>query len=72
MPTASAPSALAILASLIVLKALVFQRHLRHIKMTFSELALFAALQPAFDVCYTLGLARGFLHLLSPNRDKAI
>jgi len=72
LPTALASSALAILASLIVLKALVFQRHLRHIKMTFSELSLFAALQPAFDVCYTLGLARGFLHLLGPNRDKAI
>jgi len=62
-------AALAILGGLVVVKALLFQKYLRHIKMTGSEFALFAALQPAFDVCYTIGLARGFLHLLQKNES---
>jgi len=64
--------ALGILASLLLMKAFVFQKHLRHIRMTPPEFLFFAALQPGFDVCYTVGLTRGFLHLMSPNRDKAI
>jgi GT2 family glycosyltransferase len=54
-----------ILAGLVLMKGLIFQKHVRRVGMSISLLALFAALQPAFDLCYTFGLARGLIALAS-------
>lgn len=65
-------AALGILASLALMKVLVFQKHSRHMRMTGPELLFFAALQPAFDVCYTAGLTQGLLYLITHGRKGTI
>jgi glycosyltransferase involved in cell wall biosynthesis len=56
--------ALLIVAGVLLLKALIFQKHVRRVKMNAAEVAYLAALQPAFDLVYVLGLARGLISLV--------
>jgi GT2 family glycosyltransferase len=67
---ASAPAAGLLLAAVVLVKGVLFRRHLAVVAVTFRERLAFFALQPALDVSYTWGLVQGLLRLGagSPNR----
>jgi GT2 family glycosyltransferase len=61
-----------VLVLLAVVKAALFGRHARAARFTLRELVVFALLQPAFDVAFTVGLVEGFGHLLRARRSSPI
>jgi glycosyltransferase involved in cell wall biosynthesis len=63
---------LAIVAAIAILKAVVFFRHARRVKMSLWQLTVLAFLQPAFDVSYSFGLVRGLLALVFKHPSQSI
>jgi len=61
-----------VLLSLLVAKGLIFRQHLTRVPMSFKEFGLFFALQPAFDVYYTIGVLRGLIGLASRTPGASI
>ncbi len=47
----------------VLVKAVLFARHLRAVRPGWSELAAFCLVQPALDLSYAFGLAQGLWHL---------
>jgi glycosyltransferase involved in cell wall biosynthesis len=60
------------LVALALVKAGIFARHLRAVRLTLPQLVLFGLVQPLLDLSYTVGLVEGVWLLLRGAKTRAI
>jgi GT2 family glycosyltransferase len=60
------PAALVLLGTTAI-KSQLFRRYVEHLRFGPGDLAALAALQPALDVAYSMGIAKGLLQLAKPG-----
>jgi hypothetical protein len=56
----------------VLVKAMLFRRHLAAVALPFPERVAFFALQPALDFSYTWGLVQGLVRLGSGSAARPI
>ena len=61
-----------LLLGVVLVKAVLFRRHLAAVALPFPERVAFFALQPALDLCYTWGLVQGLVRLGSGSAARPI
>jgi cellulose synthase/poly-beta-1,6-N-acetylglucosamine synthase-like glycosyltransferase len=61
-----------LLATSLLVKAVLFRRHLKAVSFSLRERVAFMALQPALDASYTWGLAQGLGRLLGGSPARPI
>jgi GT2 family glycosyltransferase len=57
----------AVLAATTAVKTSLFSRYVRHLRFSPGDVVALAALQPALDLAYTAGIAKGLLQLARPG-----
>jgi GT2 family glycosyltransferase len=63
----SAAAPIAVLATTTAVKSSLFGRYVRHLRFSPGDFAALVVLQPALDLAYTAGIAKGLLQLAKPG-----